>query len=240
MLNENLSLCFREVILDFLSHSVWTCPVPLIKRMCDIQPQCWKHNPQWKGLPYIPLHICLPDTPMPQSLRPLLSLRIFLHTSPFPEFNIQSGTVRETEVFFLMCSILFAYLFLAVQGLGCCTPAFVQTRRAGFSLWWGLMLWSAAARAKASGFLHISFAAAQPGESSRTRDQSRVPCFGRWLPTHCAPREVWCRPCVNRPCCIYDNTASAFVLDFWPWGMWDLGSPTRDQTHIPLCWKVKS
>ena len=51
---------------------------------------------------------------MPQSLRPLLSLRIFLHTSPFPEFNIQSGTVRETEVFFFDV-LHFVCLFI----LGC-------------------------------------------------------------------------------------------------------------------------
>ena len=30
----------------------------------------------------------------------------------------------------------------------------------------------------------------------------------------------------------------AFV--FWPRGMWDLSCPTRDQTRIPLHWKVKS
>ena len=32
MLNGNPSLCSGEVILDFLSHSVCTCPVPLIKK----------------------------------------------------------------------------------------------------------------------------------------------------------------------------------------------------------------
>ena len=33
---------------------------------------------------------------------------------------------------------------------------------------------------------------------------------------------------------IYYNIASVFyVLFFWPWGMWDLSSPTRDRTHTP-------
>ena len=28
-----------------------------------------------------------------------------------------------------------------------------------------------------------------------------------------------------------------YVLVFWPWGMWDLSSPTRDQTHTPCIGK---
>ena len=30
------------------------------------------------------------------------------------------------------------------------------------------------------------------------------------------------------------NTAPALYLGFGPGGMWDLSSPTRDQTHIPV------
>ena len=56
-------------------------------------------------------------SPMPQFLRPLLSLWIFLHMSPFPEFNIQSGTMRETEFFFFFSQCgpfcLFIYSWLS-------------------------------------------------------------------------------------------------------------------------------
>ena len=31
-----------------------------------------------------------------------------------------------------------------------------------------------------------------------------------------------------------------YVLVFWPQGMWDLSSPTRDQTRNPWHWKAKS
>ena len=31
-----------------------------------------------------------------------------------------------------------------------------------------------------------------------------------------------------------------YVLVFWPGGMWDLSSPTRDRTHTPLHWKANS
>ena len=130
-----------------------------------------------------------------------------------------------------MWTILFVYLFLAVPGLGRSTPVFLQMLHVGFSLGWRLLLRSAAARAKASGFLHTGFAAAWPGGSSRTRDKSRVPCFSMWLLTHCATREVWCRPCVNRPCCIYDNTASVFCFGFLAMG--HVGSWFPDQGSNP-------
>ena len=32
---------------------------------------------------------------------------------------------------------------------------------------------------------------------------------------------------------IWYNIASIYALIFWPWGMWDLYSPTRDRTCIP-------
>ena len=36
------------------------------------------------------------------------------------------------------------------------------------------------------------------------------------------------------PYWIYYSIASALCFDFfWPWGMWDLSSLTRDQTHTP-------
>ena len=31
-----------------------------------------------------------------------------------------------------------------------------------------------------------------------------------------------------------------YVLVFWPQGMWDFNSPTRNRTHTPFHWKVKS
>ena len=31
-----------------------------------------------------------------------------------------------------------------------------------------------------------------------------------------------------------------YVLVFWPQGIWELSSPTRDPTHTPQHWKVKS
>ena len=38
--------------------------------------------------------------------------------------------------------------------------------------------------------LRASIGAPQRVESSRTRDQTHVPCIGRWFLTHCATRKV--------------------------------------------------
>ena len=236
MLTGNLSLCSGEVILDFLSHSACTCPVPLIKRTCGIQPQCWKHKAPVEGSPlYSPPYLSTQHSHVSVSETFAFTPDIFTHISiswiQYPLWNCDRDLV---VVVFFDVDHFVAYLFLAVPGLGCCTLVFVQMLHVGFSLGWHLLLRSAASRAKASGFLHMDFAAARPGGSARTRDQSHVPCFSMWLLTHCATREVWCRPCVNRPCCIYDNTASVFCFGFLAMGHVGSWFPDRGSNPHPL------
>ena len=54
---------------------------------------------------------------------------------------------------------------------------------ADFSLWWLLLLWSTDSRR--AGFSSCSMWAVTPQhvESAQTRDQTRVPCVGRWILT---------------------------------------------------------
>ena len=59
---------------------------------------------------------------------------------------------------------------------------------AGFSLQW-FLLWSPGTRPQAQKLWRMGLATSQLGESSWTRDRTRVPCIGRWLLLHWA-REV--------------------------------------------------
>ena len=97
-------------------------------------------------------------------------------------------------------------LFLAVLGLHC-FEGFLQLQRAGAALVHGLLnavaslvaehtlqacgqLQPADSKAWAQQLRHAGLAALQLVRSSWTRDQTHVPCLGRWSLTHHAIREV--------------------------------------------------
>ena len=60
----------------------------------------------------------------------------------------------------------------------------------GFSLHWLLLLQSTRSRCMASSFWYMGLDALQHVESSWTRDQTLVPCIGRWILYHWTTREV--------------------------------------------------
>ena len=111
---------------------------------------------------------------------------------------------KHKFIFFYFWNV---YLFLVVLGLHCCTLAFssygkqgatLQLWCVGFSLQQLLLLLSKVSRC--SNFSHCSKWAQwlwrtrlvdpQQMESSHTRDQTHVPCIGRWILNHCTTREV--------------------------------------------------
>ena len=62
---------------------------------------------------------------------------------------------------------------------------------AGFSPWWLFLLRSSASRVQGLQQLWpTGLAALWHVESSRIRDQTHVPCIGRWVPNHWAMRKV--------------------------------------------------
>ena len=104
------------------------------------------------------------------------------------------------------------FLFLAALGLHCFIAAcglslvaasggYSSLRWAGFSLRWLLLLWSTGCRpvgsvAVACGLYSAGSVVVEHGlvtpqhvGSSRTRDQTHVPCIGRRILNHCATRE---------------------------------------------------
>ena len=86
-------------------------------------------------------------------------------------------------------------------GLRCCTWASSSCGERGFSLWWLLLLGSTGSsptgftccftwtgslrlmgsRAQAQQLWHTGLAAPWRAESSQSRDQTHVPCTGRWI-----------------------------------------------------------
>ena len=109
--------------------------------------------------------------------------------------------------FFFHKFIYFIYLFLAVLGLCCCARAFLQLRRVGATLRCGARApycsgfscyraWSLGTRALVVAALRLSSCSAwglvalQHVGSSRTRDQTCVPCIGRRILNHCGTREA--------------------------------------------------
>ena len=97
--------------------------------------------------------------------------------------------------YYCLILLLAFFFFLAALGLRCCARAFSgcasggysSLRCAGFSLRWLLLLQSTGSRR--AGSVVVAHAPRHVG-SSRTRDQSRVPCIGRQILNHCATREV--------------------------------------------------
>ena len=79
-------------------------------------------------------------------------------------------------------------LFMAVLGLSCSTRASLQ-------------LWYVSSRAcgLCSCGAQTQLTSGMWDPSSRTRDQTHVPCIGRWIPNHWIPREV---PADSFMCCV--------------------------------------
>ena len=86
----------------------------------------------------------------------------------------------------------FCWVFVAEQGLPPVVASghYSSLRCLGFLRWWLLLLWS-----PGSGWA-VSIVAAHEFccptrhvESSRTGDQTCVPCFSRWILIHCTTRE---------------------------------------------------
>ena len=97
-----------------------------------------------------------------------------------------------------MCHTLI-YLFLVTLGLCCCTQAFFSCSErgdsslwcTGFSLWWLLLLWGTCSRCVGFSSCDIwALICSRHMESSWTRNRTQVLCIGRWIPSHCATREV--------------------------------------------------
>ena len=121
------------------------------------------------------------------------------------------------------CTSIYFYLFLTVLGLHCFVGfLWLQSRissllaRAGFSLWWLLLLQSTGSRHTGSRSCSTEFRscgsralehrlrscgtrAPQYMGSSRTRDQTCVSCISRQILYTRPPGEPWTCPC--RVCC---------------------------------------
>ena len=136
--------------------------------------------------------------------------------------SIAMNTVVLVSFFLFFFFILFIYfiyfwlfwVFVAARGLSlvAASGGYSSLRCAGFSLQWLLSLWSTGSRrvgfsscgtwaqqlwltgsrAQAQQLWHTSPVAPRHVGSSRTRDQTRVPCIGRRTLNHCATREAPC------------------------------------------------
>ena len=121
----------------------------------------------------------------------------------------------QTEFLFLFLFLFYFWLcwvFIAARGLSLvavswgysslqCTDLSLRwllllpstgSRRAGFSSCgtWAQQLWLPGSRAQAQQLWHTGLVAPQHVGSSRTRAQTRVPCIGRQILSHCTTREV--------------------------------------------------
>ena len=95
--------------------------------------------------------------------------------------------------------LYFSYcLFLTVLGPHCCLRAFSSRdkldysllRCRGFSLRWLLLLQSTGSRGLDQQLWDTGLVGLQRVESSRIRDQTCVPCIGRWISIHWTTRKV--------------------------------------------------
>ena len=95
-------------------------------------------------------------------------------------------------------SFKFIYFIFGCVGSSLLHTGFLQLWRAGFSLWWLLLLWSTGSRctgfsscgARAQQLWRTGLVALRHVGSSRTRARTRVPCIGRRILNHCATREA--------------------------------------------------
>ena len=83
---------------------------------------------------------------------------------------------------------LFIYSFLAVLGFHCCVQTFSNYRQQGlfFVAMQGFLIAVASLVSKHKRGL----VAPQHVETSQTRDQTHVPCIGRWILNHWSTREA--------------------------------------------------
>ena len=117
-------------------------------------------------------------------------------------------------LFFLFKFIYFwlCWVLVAVRGLSlvAASGGYSSLRYACFSLRWLLLLWStgsrhtgfhscstwaqqlwlAGSRAQAQELWRTGLVAPRHVGSCRIRARTHVPCVGRWIPNHCATREV--------------------------------------------------
>ena len=109
--------------------------------------------------------------------------------------------------------IWLCWVFIAVHELSlvAASQGYSSLRCAGFSFQWLLQLrstdsrsasfsscgtraqqlWLTGSRAQAQQLQRTGLVAPWHVGSSRTRDQTCVPCIGRWILNHCATRDVW-------------------------------------------------
>ena len=107
---------------------------------------------------------------------------------------------RKLGEFFFFSFLWLCWVFAALSSL---SPVVVSEGSCsswclGFSLCWLPLLWGIGSRstrfsscsAWALQVRLVGWVASRHVGSSQIRDQPWVPCIGRWIPTHCATREV--------------------------------------------------
>ena len=113
-----------------------------------------------------------------------------------------------------------AGLSLVVASRGCSLLP-----RAGFSLWWLLLLQRTVSRWEGSVVVEHGFNCPAACGILRYPDQSHVPCIGRWIPNHWATREAPLREILNKmlalitiaiPCVFVDFGDSRLILSITP------------------------
>lgn len=128
MLNGNLSLCFGEVILGFLWHSVCTCPVPLIKRTCDIQLQYWKQKAPVEGSPLdSPAYLSTQHSHASVSETFAFTPDIFTHVSiswmQYPVWNYERDWIFFSDVDHFVCLFILGWAGSWLLHTGVCLDA---------------------------------------------------------------------------------------------------------------------
>ena len=116
-----------------------------------------------------------------------------------------------------VCSIIYIYIyrlhrvFVAAHGLSLVAASGGYSSCMGFSLQW-LILWILDSRAFGLQQLWcMGLVTSQHVESSWTRDQTCVPCIGRWILNHLTTRKV-----------LFYNFSMVELHDFY----WDVGTST--------------
>ena len=146
-----------------------------------------------------------------------LCWKVFAVSSKFTELSLATKfyptVTSHVPFFFSYLSIYLSiylwlrWVFVAVHRLfsSCGEGGYSSLRCVDFSLQWLLLLWSTGSRragsvivacglsscgSRAQQLWRMGFIAPRHLGSSRTRDQTRVPCIGGRILNHCATREV--------------------------------------------------
>ena len=116
-------------------------------------------------------------------------IRMILHFLFFNKF-----------IYFLFINFWLRWVFVAARRLSLVVASrgCSSLQCLGFSLRWPLLLRSMGSRCvtlnscgmRAQQLCHTGLLVLWPVGSSRARDWTSVPCTGRWIPNHCATREV--------------------------------------------------